>query len=394
VLRAAEVIKKTAWRVGAARVAVAVAVAVPVMLVGAQAADAAWALQNPPVPAGAIGSDLSDVSCTTGSSCVAVGGSELSGSVFVAFADAWNGSSWTLESIPNASNSNLSGVSCPFIGTCIAVGDVLQGGVIVPLVETSNGSTWTAQSLAAPSGATSSYLLSDYCVSGTKCTAVGIYRTARGNQFIFGETLNNGVWTLHSMLHPKDARNNQLNKVYCTSPNSCIAVGYYLSPSYTLLAEQWNGSKWSIMTTPEPAGGTNGLFEGVACQNASTCYAVGSYTASSTVHALSEFWNGTSWTPQPTASLPGATAAGLAGVSCTTFGPCTAVGYERKSGHNLPLAEHWNGTSWKFQSTVVPPGATSSSLAAVSCRSNVDCTAVGFYVDGSGDDLVLAEQNT
>ncbi|HEY2579166.1 MAG TPA: hypothetical protein VGI74_22900 [Streptosporangiaceae bacterium] len=387
-------IKKTAWRTGAARVAVAVAMAVPVVLVGAQAADAAWALQNPPVPAGAIGSSLDDVSCTTGSSCVAIGNSELSGSVFVTFADAWNGSSWTLESIPNASNSDLSGVSCPFAGICIAVGDVLQGGVLVPLVERSNGSTWTATSLPAPAGATSSFLISDSCVSGTKCTAVGIYRTAPGNQFIFAETLNNGIWKLHSMVHPKDAHNNQLNKVSCTSPTSCIAVGYYLSPSFTLLAEQWNGSKWSIMTTPEPSGGSSGLFEGVACRNASGCFAVGSYTASSKNQALAEFWNGTKWTPKAAAPLSSASAAGFAGVSCTTFGPCTAVGFERKHAHDLALAEHWNGTSWKLQSTVIPPGASTSSMAAVSCRSNVDCTAVGFYVNSTGDDLVLAEQNT
>ncbi|HLX50702.1 MAG TPA: hypothetical protein VKS82_20425 [Streptosporangiaceae bacterium] len=392
--RATEVIKKTAWRAAAARIAVALAISVPITLIGAQAADAAWALQNPPVPAGALGSDLADVSCTTGSSCVAIGGSELSGSVFVAFADAWNGSSWTLENIPNASNSNLSGVSCPFVGICIAVGDVLKNGKLVPLVEKSNGSVWTAKSLPAPSGAASSYLLSDYCVSGQKCTAVGIYRTAGGDQFTFAETLNGSTWTMHSTPDPSGATNNQLNKVYCTSPASCIAVGYYLSPSYTLLAESWNGTNWSIMTTPEPAGGTDGLFEGVACRNASACFAVGTYSSGTKLLGLSEFWNGASWTPQPTAPLTTAKAAGLAGVSCTTFGPCTAVGYERKNGHNLTLAEHWNGTSWKFQSTVIPPGAANSSMSAVSCRSNVDCTAVGFWVDGSGTDLVLAEQNT
>jgi hypothetical protein len=394
VLNRTDVNKKRGWRAGAARAAVAVAVAVPVMLVGAQAADAAWALQTPPVPSGTIAAGLSDVSCTTGSSCVAIASAELSGSVFVAYADAWNGSSWSLQTIPNASNSNLSGVSCPFVGTCIAVGDVLQSGVLVPLIETQSGSTWTAQSLAAPPLATSSYLISDYCVSGTKCTAVGIYRTAKGNQFIFAETLNNGIWKLHVMVHPKDARNSQMNKVYCTSPTSCIAVGYYLSPSYTLLAEKWNGSKWTIMTTPEPSGGSDGLFQGVACQNATTCYAVGSYTASSKIQALSEFWNGSTWTPQTTASLSGASAAGLDGVSCTTFGPCTAVGYERVSGTNLTLAERWSGTSWSVQTTPNPTGSTENNLSAVSCRSSIDCTAVGFWVNGSGDDLNLAEQNT
>src|SRR5579862_8071944 len=133
-----EVTKKTGWRARAARVAVAAATVVPIILVGATAADAAWALQNPPEPSGSIASGLNDVSCTTGSSCVAVGSSELSGSVFVTYADSWNGSTWSLETIPNASNSNLSGVSCPFSGVCIAVGDVLQSGVLVPLIETSN----------------------------------------------------------------------------------------------------------------------------------------------------------------------------------------------------------------------------------------------------------------
>lgn len=387
--RATQAIKKTVMRVAAA-----VAITVPVVLVGAQAADASWALQNPPVPSGAIGSSLDDVACTTGNACVAIGNSELSGSVFVAFADSWNGSAWTLESIPNASNSNLSGVSCPVIGGCVAVGDVLKNGVLVPLAEQAAGSAWTAQYPPAPSGAVSSYLISDYCVSGHKCTAVGFYRDSGGNQFTFAETLNGSTWTLNATPDPSGATTSQLGKVYCTSATSCIAVGYYLSPSYTLLAESWNGTTWSIMSTPLPSGGTDGLFEGVACRAANACFAVGSYSASTQTLALSEFWNGSTWTPQTTAPLATAKAAGLAGVSCTTFGPCTAVGYERKHAHNLTLAEYWNGTSWKFQSTVIPPGAANSSLTAVSCRSKIDCTAVGFYVNSTGDDLVLAEQNT
>jgi hypothetical protein len=361
------------------------------VLVGAQAALATtWMVQNPPVPSGAISSNFSDVSCTTGSSCTAVGTYEASGSVFETFAEAWNGSSWTLESTPNPTISNLDGVSCVSTSDCIAVGDYSNSGKLDTLVEHWGGTSWTTESAPSPAHATSSYLIDVACTSATKCTAAGAYYKHNGDEFTFAETLNGTTWTLHTTPDPAGATMSQFNGISCTSASACTAVGYYLSPSFTLLAESWNGTTWTIQPTPLPSGGSDGYFGGVSCSSTSACFAVGDYYDGSGIHTLSEFWNGTSWTPQTTPSPT--KSAGLSGVSCTTFGPCTAVGFKVKSGQTQTMAEHWNGHSWTVQTTAIPSGSQVSSLASVSCRSKIYCTAVGYYGDTSGEDFILAEQ--
>jgi hypothetical protein len=51
----------------------------------------------------------------------------------------------------------------------------------------------------------------------------------------------------------------------------------------------------------------------------------------------------------------------LLGVSCTSSTACIAVGYYKNSSEVVvPLAERWNGTEWKVQSTPNPAGAAES----------------------------------
>jgi hypothetical protein len=108
--------------------AVSGALPVPGALGTAQAAQGAmhvslWRAQFPPVPAGAIASDLSAVSCATTRACTVVGNLEAAGSTFETFAETWNGTKWTVRSTPNAAANNLSGVSCTTAKACTAVGD-------------------------------------------------------------------------------------------------------------------------------------------------------------------------------------------------------------------------------------------------------------------------------
>ena len=79
--------------------------------------------------------------------CAAVGGDELSGSVFDAVVETWNGRNWIVGTTPNASNSVLSGVSCNGAKACTAVGDAVGGGsTLISLAERWNGTNWTVQS--------------------------------------------------------------------------------------------------------------------------------------------------------------------------------------------------------------------------------------------------------
>jgi hypothetical protein len=176
---------------------------------------------------------------------------------------------------------------------------------------------------------------------------------------------------------------------------ACTAVGNYVNSAgiRVALAERWDGTSWTVQSTPNPAGATASGLAGVSCTSRADCTAVGAYTNSAGVRVtLADHWNGTSWTVQSTPNPAAAKESVLSGVSCTSSTACTAVGHYRISaGVNVMLAERWNGTSWTVQSTPSPADGTGSSLFGVSCTSSTACTAVGNYVNSAGSGLTLAD---
>ena len=151
---------------------------------------------------------------------------------------------------------------------------------------------------------------------------------------------------------------------------------------------------WVIQPTPNPTGAADSRLAGVSCPSASACTAVGEYSVLSGNPpvekrlTLAERWNGTRWVIQPTPNPTGAEASSLSAVSCTSASACTAVGTTVSGA----LAERWNGTAWKIQSVPNRAGGTSVELAGVKCTSATACTAVGQYVNGSGVEVTLAER--
>src|SRR4029077_14519239 len=135
-----------------------------------------------PTPSGATSSALSGVSCTSASACTAVGYYTTSAGANQTLGEAWDGSTWTLQSTPTpsgATSSALSGVSCTSASACTATGYyTTSAGVYQTLAETWNGTTWTLQSAPTPSGATSSVLSEVSCTSASACTSVGYYATS------------------------------------------------------------------------------------------------------------------------------------------------------------------------------------------------------------------------
>jgi hypothetical protein len=87
-------------------------------------------------------------------------------------AEAWNGSTWTMQAAPNPSGSQnavLREVSCTSAAACTAVGE--SSGRT--LAERWNGANWTIQSTPNPAGLPA--LSGVSCTSSTSCTAVGKY---------------------------------------------------------------------------------------------------------------------------------------------------------------------------------------------------------------------------
>jgi hypothetical protein len=258
------------------------------------------------------------------------------------------------------------------------------------------------------------------CASSTSCVAVGYYDTPASVQQTLTETLNDGTWSV--VTSPDDGSgNNVLNAVACTSPTSCVAVGYYEGTTEQTLVETWNGETWTLASSPNHGTGSNYLA-GVACVGSTDCVAVGdvvsvgqaftlvetlsgttwSVNSSGTVAAegaltgvscgspttcvavgptVTESSSGSEWTPDPTGD------SGLRSVSCLSPTDCVGVGGVVKSFLYQTLAETWDGSSW---SVVATPdvGTGDDFLNGVSCSSTTSCTAVGYSTASRQQTLV------
>jgi hypothetical protein len=233
-----------------------------------------WTVQSTP------GTILNSVSCTSTVACTAVG-STSTGPV----AERWNGTNWSTQSVPIPSgpiSASLTGVSCTSLTDCLAVGSYSAAGVILALVERWNGTSWSIQSVPIPSGAISARLNSVSCTTAAACTAVGSY-SAGGVYLALVERWDGSSWKLQSTPPPPSGSTFiGLNGVSCASATACTAVGGYniasSTPGQFPLAESWNGSTWSLQSTPGLPGMTSGQLNSVSCTSAA-CFAVGNLGA-------------------------------------------------------------------------------------------------------------------
>jgi hypothetical protein len=302
-----------------------------------------WAVQATPGPSGSLATDLAAVACPSASSCIAVGQETNSASISVPVAEHWNGSSWAALTVPDPSSgtdpgASLAGVSCSSVTSCTAVGNTTVGnGTHLSLAEHWNGKTWAVQATPpAPSDATSPQLDAVSCPSASSCTAVGEF-TGPGYLVLLADHWNGKTWTVQNAPNPNGANPNKeslsdLVSVSCSSAASCTAVGRANATSGDeshLLAEHWNGSTWAVQAVPaDPARTNDDGLNAVSCASSTSCTAVG--FTSTTLNpvaqkTLAQQWNGKTWTVQATLS-PAASSNLLFGVSCVSSTTCTATG--------------------------------------------------------------------
>ena len=221
-----------------------------------------WSLQS--TPGLSNGGALQNVSCSFPRACVAVGTSTLASGVTLTLAERWNGSTWSIQSTPNpkpaiGQSVALSGVSCVVSGACLAVGGDSSPNAVAPkyslLAERLNGSTWSIQTIPNPSSSLQNGLNRVSCVSSSACVAVGYYNKASGPDPTLAESWNGKTWSIRSMPTPSRAIYGYLYGVACESSSACLAVGTYTNKSGVALslAETWNGSTWSIQSSPSPS---------------------------------------------------------------------------------------------------------------------------------------------
>lgn len=250
------------------------------------------ATPDPGVP-GSGAHSLNGVSCTSRASCWAVGIHISDRGISRNAVLRWNGTSWSAASVPDpganiaGDGRELSGVTCTSASDCLAVGGyVSQAGA-----ERNEALRWNGEQWRPASTGEGGALSSVACASAASCWAVQGQASGQG-----AVRWNGTSWSAAGT--PGRA---ELNGVACASAARCVTVGDHAAPTGLLnVALSWNGTDWSRVAIGDPGGtgpGAQNRLAAVACRSAADCWAVGSYWESSAgAHQnVALHWNGLAW---------------------------------------------------------------------------------------------------
>ncbi len=237
-------------------------------------------------------------------------------------------------------------------------------------------------------------LTSVACAGTSNCWAVGDYGANDVLYSSLAEHWNGAKWVTWKPPNPTNA--TALSGVSCVASSDCWAAGSASSgpPSdeYSPVAEYWDGTKWQAATPPSPS--VSSFFDAVDCTSRTNCW----YVGSSADLTLIERWvdvtkEGIKWLVDISPNPAGAKRSSLASISCVTQSDCWAVGYYTNSSNaDETLAEHWNGEKWTLGAVPNPAGAAEGSfLTGIACTGSTSCTAVGYDINSSFVDETLAE---
>jgi hypothetical protein len=132
-----------------------------------------WTIAPSPNPTQSTFSQLNSVSCTSGTNCMAVGSGHGT------LAEQWNGATWAIVTSANptgATSVSFTAVTCPSVVRCFAVGNIFRKTVVQRMVQMWNGSRWSLVTVPVPPGSVVSSLSGVSCNAITSCFTVGFYR--------------------------------------------------------------------------------------------------------------------------------------------------------------------------------------------------------------------------
>lgn len=341
--------------------------------IGASSAQASWTVVSGTQPS--TSAQFQGVACTSTTFCLFVG-PQTSPS---AYAQKWTGATPLSSVSASSTTSEFDGVGCNSSTLCFAAGTDTSSRSARE--ESFNGTSFAASTTVDPSGATFTQLSGTACPGSTSCFSVGQYSSASGTQPVI-EHWTGSSWGIQTMTLPTGTVTASLSDISCSSTTACTATGTYNTASASpALILRWNGTSWTSQTGATISGATAAELDGVSCTSSTSCNAAGSYTdAGGIQHELAETWNGTSWTQKTVPAVSGATQAALSDVSCytTTSAGCIAVGSYTDAGGNVqPEVAGYNGTSYTQQTINRPASTTDASLNGVSCTSSTFCMIAG-----------------
>jgi hypothetical protein len=260
--------------------------------------------------------------------------------------EQWNGTKWRLFSGPKFGKKDQAEV---FAMTASSANDVwaigslmnLGTGLVSPLFEHWNGTAWTATTVES------------------------------NNEFLFGASAD--------------------------ATNDAWAVGFSGSDSIETSAMHWDGANWESVATPNVGEGTNKL-NAVLALAPNDVWAVGFSTPvappkQAATLTLIEHFDGTSWAvvPSPNVGLNSANQSNrLLGLTANSANDIWAFGSyfaADRSGHQMTLLLHWDGTSWTVASS---PSPTNGGFPCDLLWAGVVPSQGNVWILGSGHDRSLA----
>jgi hypothetical protein len=317
----------------------------------------------------------------------------------------------------------ITDMSCPSAGNCSAVGSYNVGPANVHgLLLDEMAGTWLPPIEAPlPANASSQQLtqlplIAISCASAGNCTAVGSYveNAATGlHGLLLTETAGTWATGVEATL-PADAVTLTppagLASVSCASAGNCIATGSYLtgSGSEGVLLTETAGS-WApgleVQAPGNAAAPPEAYVNEVSCPSVGNCSATGSYSDSAgNREGLLVTEAAGTWSPAVEAMLPANAAttqqvAGVSAPSCPSVGECGTTGeYIDSSANREGMLLTETGGSWSPASEVVLPANSAATkqqalIQSPWCPSKGECSAVGSYIDSSGntESLLLTE---
>jgi hypothetical protein len=293
-----------------------------------------------------------------------------------ALAWEWNGTRWRNVRMPRLSgDAELHAVATLGPGDAWAVGSHSgssdQFRVSRALVEHWDGTAWTVITVPVPEPAT---LWSVSASSVTDVWAAGVtyQRDSRGKFPADGSRpllLHwNGVsWQRVAL--PWSQGGLELDKVVATSPSNVWVIQTGGQDVRSILIEHWNGKQWRLIPAPF---GPRDPIRGFTTTSLTDAWAVGGYRRSGHSRTLAAHWNGRAWQIAPTpnrntdsvltdvaAVAPDDVwALGQSQYLKITKSPadCRApsCGTEIQQTWPVALFEHWNGERWELVPGAAP----------------------------------------
>lgn len=395
-------------------------------------------------PGAPVTAALNGLSCTSPTSCVAVGTYEDSNFNTLGLVVIYDGSAWISQDVtlppnanygpdPTSENSQswqttyLTGVSCGDGQHCAIIGSYTSTSMpstvnSIPLIIDDEGSTLTARAAPLPYASAledQAKLTSVACVGAHWCTIVGATSpNALYANSTFAIVKSSEAWRAQMLTGATSSATQALpsigtasSPINCWAVDHCAMTGSYGDPMIVHLRGTTVTSLENIPTWSGRGGPLSGTilgsrlyqtnstssFTNLSCSSATSCTMFASSDDGSNQGRPTLFlerqghWRGADI---PVAGVQMAPArSGLRGVACSTFG-CVAVGnYERTTGE-YPWASLFAHGRWTSEPVPLPTDASvgqTSSLESVWCAHTGECVAVGYYWTRDGVIVPLAE---